>query len=171
MIAADLDGTLLDYAPEGPTPRANVAILRRLAYSGVQQLAILTNQGGLPFGVMGILRRDGRPYPSPGDFARRLNFARAALGEYGIAAVAVRVSCYHPKAPDAAIQAAARQVRGYVDVMSGVDWRVYTTDAARKPQPLMLRNVRATIYYGDSDEDEQAATAAGCHFVRVARFL
>jgi phosphoglycolate phosphatase-like HAD superfamily hydrolase len=49
-------------------------------------------------------------------------------------------------------------------------WRVYTAEAARKPNPLMLRTAGATIYYGDSLEDSVAAVNAGIPFVAVPRF-
>lgn len=176
MIALDLDGTLLDYSPEGPTPRINHALIASLAAQGVKQVAIVTNQGGLAFGVAGKLRKDGRPYPQPLQFALRLQAAVLALNEAGIRVVFVRVSCWHdaaarqPEIADA-VQRAARQVRLWMSAFIGVDWRVYATPAARKPNPLMLRAVGATEYWGDSDEDAQAAHNAGVPFVHVERFL
>ena len=151
-----------------------------LQQRGVREIAICTNQGGLCFGVLGYTRRDGCEYPTPQRFDMRLAVVDAALSMYGISVCAVRVSCWHKAAetqPEvaAAVQAAARQVRMCLasrnrQFHSDIDWRVYTTAAARKPQPLMLRSVGATEYWGDSDEDEGAAIAAGIPFVRVARF-
>ncbi len=180
MIALDLDGTLLDYSPEGPTPRINHALMARLAVRGVREVAILTNQGGLCFGVLGYKRKDGKPYPTPAQFYMRLAIARNALAMHGIAVSAVRVSCWHKAAAQpeiaAAVQLAARQVREClakhrVQFHSDVDWTLYTTARARKPQPLMLHSVGATEYWGDSDEDEGAARAAGVPFVHVDRFF
>ena len=170
MIALDLDGTLLDYSPAGGDIRVNHAVMRDLATRRVPAVAICTNQGGLPFGVLGKLRKDGQPYPTPAQFVARLSVIRLAMEDYGIVSPQVRVSLYHPYADPAAIDAAARQVRSGLDVMAGLNWTVYTTAAARKPGTLMLRSVCATEYWGDSDEDAQAAQAAGIPFVRVPRF-
>ena len=175
MIATDLDGTLLDYSPEGSIPRFNSDILPGLLRSGAREIAVATNQGGVCFGVLGYTRRDGRSYPTPGQFFRRLDCAGVMLARAGIAIADVRVSCWHKAAetqPEiaAAVQAAARQLRAGLHGRHFPMWRVYTTATARKPQPLMLRSVGASEYWGDSDEDEQAANAAGIPFVRVARF-
>ena len=171
-LALDLDGTLLDYAPEGPRPRVNWAVIRELRRRGVKQVAIVTNQGGLPWFVMDVLRKDGRPYPSPAQFLNRLAVAVDALSRYEIKVDDVRVSCYHPRADEAAIQRAATEVRAGIQraIIAG-DWHVYTTARARKPEPLMLRSVGATEYWGDSPEDEGAARAAGVPFVKVERFF
>lgn len=171
MIALDLDGTILDYSPEGPTPRVNPLVLNALGERGVREVAICTNQGGLPWHVMGVLRRDGRPYPSPEQFCLRLRCAIVELSHRRIAAAAVRVSVHHPKAPPAAIERAARLVRADLGDLRGLDWTVYTTARARKPEPLMLKACGATEYWGDSPEDGEAALAAGVPFVRVERFF
>ena len=179
MIALDLDGTLLDYSPEGPAPKINRALLTLLARQRVRSVAICTNQGGLCFGVLGSVRKDGRGYPTPPQFVARLRFAVLALAAYGISVPHVRVSCWHKAAatqPDvaAAVQRAAQLVRWelpYKLAQFDLDWRVYTTERARKPAPLMLRSVGATCYYGDSDEDAQAAANAGIQFHYVERLL
>ena len=176
MIALDLDGTLLDYSPEGPTPHVNPAVIAALQARGVTAVGIVTNQGGLCFGVAGKLRKDGRPYPTPRQFATRLQAAVLALNEAGIRVVFVRVSCWHdaaarqPEIADA-VQRAAREVRLWLAGLRALDWCVYTTAAARKPSPLMLRAVGATEYWGDSPEDAEAAHNAGVPFVHVERFL
>ena len=171
MIALDLDGTLLDYSPESNSVRVNYAVINALVRRGVREVAICTNQGGLPWHVMGVRRKDGRPYPSPEQFCIRLRCAIVALSRAGIRVVAVRVSVYHPRADEAAIQRAARAVRADLVRLMYVETKVYTTARARKPQPLMLHSVGATEYWGDSDEDEGAAQATGIPFIRVDRFL
>ena len=168
MIALDLDGTLLDYSPDGPTPRVNRAVIAALQARGVTAVAILTNQGGLCFGVLGKLRRDGRPYPTPEQFAVRLRAAIAALTDAGIAVACVHVSLWHDYAPEDALALAAIQVES---VYYGGPVMVYTTARARKPQPFMLYSARATEYWGDSPEDAEAARNAGVPFVHVERFL
>ena len=120
---------------------------------------------------MGTRRKDGGPYPTPEQFLGRLRVARFALSKAGISVGAVRVSVFHPRADAAVIQQAARLVRSGLGRLEPLDWTVYTTASARKPQPLMLRSVGATEYWGDSEEDEQAAQAAGVPFVRVDRFF
>ena len=176
MKAFDLDGTLLDFSPEGQIPRVNMQLVSDLAQQGVREIAVATNQGGVCFGVLGYTRRDGRSYPTPEQFFRRLDCAGVMLARAGIAIADVRVSCWHKAAetqPEiaAAVQAAARQLRAGLHGRHFPMWRVYTTAAARKPQPLMLRSVGAAEYWGDSDEDEGAALAAGIPFVRVERFF
>ena len=171
MIALDLDGTLLDYSPESDSPRVNRDVIKALQRRGIREVAICTNQGGLPWHVMGARRKDERPYPSPEQFCLRLRAAVTALSGVGIKVVAVRVSVFHPRADEAAIQRAARAVRTDLGRLMYVETKVYTTARARKPQPLMLHSVVATEYWGDSDEDGGAAQAAGVPFVRVERFL
>ena len=171
MIALDLDGTLLDYSPESNSVRVNWQVIDALVRRGDREVAICTNQGGLPWHVMGARRKDERPYPSPEQFCLRLRAAVTALSGVGIKVVAVRVSVFHPRADEAAIQRAARAVRTDLGRLMYVETKVYTTARARKPQPLMLHSVVATEYWGDSDEDGGAAQAAGVPFVRVERFL
>lgn len=168
MIALDLDGTLLDYSPEGPEPRVNPAVIAALQARGVTEVAICTNQGGLPFGVLDYKRKDNRPYPKPEQFAVRLRAAIAALTDAGIRIACVRVSLWHDYATEDALAMAAIQVKS---VHYGVPVMVYTIPAFRKPNPFMLYWVGATEYWGDSDEDAQAAHNAGVPFVRVERFL
>ena len=168
MIALDLDRTAVsgyDHLPLTVNPALLVALLQR----NVRCVTFGTNQGGLPWFIAGIPRADGRLYPSPEQFVGRLQFAVSSLAQCGIEVAAVRVCVFHPRAEDRHIQTAAHQVR---DLLAGsrFGWRVYTTAAARKPSPLMLRSVGATEYWGDSNEDEGAAIAAGIPFVRVARF-
>ena len=172
MIALDLDGTLVDYSPEGERPAVNWQLIRQLAARGVTEVAIVTNQGGLPWFVMGVTRQDGRPYPAPAQFLNRLSVAVNALSDSGIRVAAVRVCVYHPRADATAIQRAALEVRaGTQRAARTGDWHVYTTARARKPEPLMLRSVGATEYWGDSPEDEGAARAAGVPFMPVERFF
>ena len=183
MIALDIDGTLLGYdSYTADTPTVNLPLIRQLA-KVTRQVALVTNQGGLPFGVMNMPRRATleagyvdtpvslipKMYPRPEFFYRRYLHLMEILHDHDIEDVALRVSCFHPKAPVAAIEKAAAQVRDLFRPHL-FDWKIYTTERARKPNPFMLHSVEASIYYGDSDEDEQAAQAAGIPFVRVERF-
>lgn len=161
MITLDIDGTLLGYSG---SPTVNRPLILSLS-TQTRQVSLVTIQGGLPFG---ILNSAGK-YPRPEDFYHRLCNLQQALFEYNIHLAMLRVCIYHPKAPSNAIHNAASQLRNLLSVFC-VDWKVYTTERARKPNPFMLRSVGASVYYGDSDEDEQAALAAGIEFVKVERF-
>ena len=69
MIALDLDGTLLDYSPEGPFPKINPAALAALSAAldrRPRQVAILTNQGGCPGGRWACCPEDARAAANAG---------------------------------------------------------------------------------------------------------
>lgn len=167
LLAIDIDGTLLDYNYNGPVAVVNP----KVALSLPRRIALVTNQGGTSFGVAGILRSDGRPYPRPGDFVGRLSALLSFLSQSRVEVIETRISVYHPRADLDHIQMSARAIRLGLATLKAGEWRVYATERARKPNPLMLRSVRATEYWGDSDEDEAAAAAAGITFRRVARFV
>lgn len=163
MIALDLDGTIISQ--DRTSDAINWQIIDALRSRGVLAVAICTNQGGLPFRVMGSDR-----YPTAADFGRRLALAARAIRSRGMYVTRVRVCTYHPKATDAAIQRAARDCRAVLAALGCADWHVYTTDQARKPNGLMLVSVGAAEFWGDSADDQGAAAAAGVPFVAVQRF-
>ena len=168
MIACDIDGTLLNYNQQpGQTPAINHALIAQLAPQ-TDRIALITNQGGLVFGWQQRNRPD-RKYPVPGDFALRLRHLHQALLEAGIMVNSVQVSLYHPKADADQLDAVRDVLWAEADDID-VPVAVYINETYRKPAPDMLAAVGVTAYYGDSDEDEAAARAAGCAFVRVARF-
>lgn len=168
VIASDIDGTLLDYdyAP-GELPAVNHALIEQMRRRD-NYIALITNQGGLAFGVMGAIRKDGRRYPRPADFLARLTYLAVALFHADFALDAVRVAIYHPKAPPDALLDVLSALGG---VFGDLPLHVWGGEDYRKPSPKMLLSIPATCYYGDSDEDEQAAKAAGIEFVRVERFV
>ena len=168
MLTLDIDGTLLDYDYKPGEVGVNRALICQIP---TERIAIVTNQGGLAFGVQGLLRTDGRPYPKPDDFFTRLQYLNQVLRENGIVFTALRVSLYHPRAGQVDIRRAYEQLRDLFYVSTLRDWRFYKTARARKPSPLMLNSIGASAYWGDSDEDEQAAVAAGIPFKRVERFI
>lgn len=171
LIALDLDGTILDYSPAGSVTQINAAVLDALTARGVRQVTIVTNQGGLPFGVLGARRKTGEAYPTPAQFLARLAAAIDALRARDIAVVATAVCVFHPGAETSAIKSAADIVHNGLRTIERGRWQVFTTAAARKPRPLMLLEIGADEYWGDSDEDEGAARAAGVPFVHVDRFF
>lgn len=170
MIASDIDGTLLDYNYiPGTIPAINYPLIRQLRQR-TTELLLVTNQGGLPFGVQGIVRKDGRKYPAPEDFIDRFVCLAGALALYGISVHGLWVCVFHPKAKPEAIELAAETVDELLFSFPGLSVHIYPGEAMRKPSPAMLNYASATCYYGDSDEDEQAAKAACIEFVRVNRF-
>ncbi len=171
MIACDIDGTLLDYAYDR-IGVINRSFVERLVKLPVDAIALVSNQGGISLGVAGAKRADGRWYPTPQLCFNRLMTVYLTLRQYHIKIVRVAYCVYHPRATPNAIANAARQLRRLINlnVPDRFDYTIYETARARKPNPLMLRAVNASIYYGDSDEDEEAARAAGIAFARVPRF-
>lgn len=168
MIASDIDGTLLDYDHvPGASPAINHALIAQLA-ERTDRIALVSNQGGLPWGMMGTTRRDGGRYPLPVDFVTRLTDLRLALSEAGISVASVHVCVWHPKAPEQAIKQAAAELSELLDHWLIV--RLYDDSMWRKPSPNMLIAAGASCYYGDSDEDQDAAQSAGIEFVCVGRF-
>lgn len=170
MKTFDIDGTLLDYdyIPGAP-PKFNWGLI-----SSVQgeTIALVTNQGGLPFGVMGAKRRDGRSYPRPIDFVRRVAALIHALRKMNVEIHRIHVCVYHPKATDETINQVVSELDSLIEnECADLPIVIWQKAEERKPSPFMLRAVGATSYYGDSDEDEHAAIAAGIPFVKVERFL
>lgn len=171
MITLDIDGTLLDYNYSTRTkPVINQELIAKLAADGVEQIALVTNQGGLVFGEQGFRRQDGRGYPVPEDFTNRLFELDQALARHGIAIAGVYICTYHPKADAGWLDATTDKLRRLLR-LTHLPCFVYPVDSFRKPSPIMLEIAKASVYYGDSDEDEQAASAAGIPFVRVPRFV
>lgn len=176
--AADLDGTILNYG-DGSTVRVNHALLSLLRRHRARAPRRYLHQPG-----RAVLRRAGQraagrrsSYPTPARFCLRLRCAIVALSHYGIAVSAVRVSCWHEAGGHAAggcrrcAASGAGNCTPTLAGFTGLGWRVYTTARAHKPAPLMLCSVGATVYYGDSSEDAQAAANAGIQYHYVERFL
>lgn len=164
MIALDFDGVIANYGDHTTTTRINTGLLALLPRER-QPVAICTNQGGMAFS-----RHNPAKYPTPLQVAQRFSAGCTFLACNGYPVVAILVSACHPKADAADIQRAAQELR--VRIARFVPaWRIYTTERARKPHPLMLRAAGATCYYGDSPEDQQAAQAAGIPFILVPRFV
>lgn len=170
MIASDIDGTLLDYNYiPGQMPAINWPLLRQIA-ERTDVLALVTNQGGLPWGVLGMQRKDGRPYPKPADFVGRFVHLCGALALHGVAVSSLYVCVFHPKADGETVMKACYDTSALLYCIGATTAHVYFGEEFRKPSPAMLVAAGATCYYGDSDEDAAAAEAAGIEFVRVERF-
>lgn len=163
MIGLDFDGVVANYGDHVNETRFNPA-LRDILPRQRQPVAIVTNQGGTAFH-----RLNPERYPSPEHVAQRLAGGIRYLSALGYPVAVLLISVYHPKAERQAIQYAAHRLRL---AMPGVrTWHVYTTAESQKPSPFMLQRAHASVYYGDSPEDAQAAAAAGIPFVAVPRFM
>lgn len=166
-IGCDIDGTLLDYGHRQGEPHLlNTALCEQLRGNNIH---LITNQGGLPFGAVGI---DG--YPTPMQFLERLAFLVTGLAQYQIQIASLRVCVSHLKATEEGIDHAKRVLE------QALRWQrdpypflsvVYDAEYWHKPNPTMLRLAGVETYYGDSDEDMQAAENAGAVGVRVERFM
>lgn len=165
-IGSDIDGTLLDYNYSEGAPTINYKLIQQWRNRSV---ILITNQGGLAFGVQGLKRKDGRPYPTPELFLSRLDALVKTLRSCDIAVPLVYVSLYHDNAP---ISTTIR-VRDILEgefVQRSFGGHIHISKFYRKPNRAMLLLAGISVYYGDSDEDEEAAKNAGVEFVRVSRF-
>lgn len=152
LSAADLDGTIVSYG-DG-SPRFNEAFALLLANAGDKVINIITNQGGLVFNLR-----------TAAQVAKRLRLATEGLEMHGINVSGVYICTAHPKASAEKCEAAAAQLRKLMPTA-----HVYGDNRYRKPSALMLIEANALKYYGDSQEDEQAAMGAGIPFALIERF-
>lgn len=170
-IATDFDGTISAYsqAPGAPL-ELNMSLLLSWVQLGVTGIAIVTNQGGVSLGFRDEDEGNVSRFRSPAEFARLINETARVLVTLGIDLYCVSVATFHPKVSSEYCHLAAGTLAQLVNLniylhASGAwDWR--------KPSPLMLLNLptKAAMFYGDGDEDEQAAMLAGMPFSKVDRF-
>ena len=153
----DLDGTLIAY---GDGSDINFKLIDQVVNPG-DKIAILTNQGGIPLG-----------YRTVEQFADRFLGLRHYL-EVGCRAkvVELQVALWHEKATRSQIMVAALNLTSVYYVRHDMRCLIWPQPDYRKPQSRMLEIADVGVYYGDSDEDERAAAAAGVQFVRVPRFV
>lgn len=161
MICLDMDGVLLNYGNHTTELRVNHEFIKELAERGVKRVAICTNQGGLVFSGS-----NPQKYPTPQRFVERAQTAIGALSEKGIRVVGVHVAFFHPKAKVSELMT----VHETLCTIVPNGFTLWESEEYRKPNPGMLNAALCTVFYGDSDEDGQAALASGCQFVRVERF-
>lgn len=167
MIGVDLDGTLLNYMGTDNKTEVNYTLLEVLRG---KEIWIITNQGGIPFGLQWMRDSRGNPkkYPLPLDFILRLQVVIESAKEYGVTVKGVSVCFYHPNADmDDVVDAHDKTValaRGLTVPFYGFMGEV------RKPSAFMLRGLDLDYHIGDSEDDEGAAENAGIPFVKVDRF-
>lgn len=176
MHVLDIDGTLLPYdGYKAPCSQLNTKLLRLLVSQDVKEIGVATNQGGIPMGELGWRRDGSLVYPVLPLFYQRLDYLSMGLWRFwGIRLVRVRVALYHPKTAGLPIVndvACRMRETAWLSKNQIPDWKVFTGEAYRKPAPGMLLDAGATVFYGDSPEDEQAAMAAGVPFINVERFI
>lgn len=155
----DMDGTLIAY---GDGRGINYDLIDQVVNPG-DKVAILTNQGGIPLG-----------YRTVKQFVERFTGLRHYLEVgCGVKVVGLQVALWHKKATRDQIAAAFMELADvyYVEGNNEMIPFIWIPPHCRKPDPFMLQVANVGIYYGDSDEDEQAAAAAGVQFVRVPRFM
>ena len=163
MIALDFDGVVANYGDHITRTEFNAA-LPALLPRPPRRVVIVTNQGG-----MALHAHAPEKYPSPERVADRLRAGVTWLKARGYEVDSVFVSAYHPRADPKDVLSAAQRLRARFEPAQP-KLIVYTDAHSRKPSPFMLQVAGATVYYGDSPEDEQAARAAGIEFVSVPRF-
>lgn len=157
----DMDGTLIAYE-QGYVPdnTINYDLIDQVIDRG-DKVAILTNQGGIPLG-----------YRTAGLFVARFSHVKQYIQDVRRAKVVeLQVALWHEKATREQIAAAFLELSGVYYPDASMHCMVWAQQAYRKPEPRMLQIAGVGIYYGDSDEDERAAAAAGVQFVRVPRFM
>lgn len=168
-IGVDFDGTGMNYH-HGMSPgnSVNRALLRVIAGKAIW---VLTNQGGLPFGVRQLEQPSKLNFPQPYEFSHRLRiFEEVCRVEFDITVKGVRASLFHPKIAVEYIMQAADNLSALALNLS-IPLYVFTTAKYRKPLPEMFWGLSLARYYGDSEEDQQAAESAGVPFTQVERFM
>lgn len=171
-VGLDLDGTILNFLVGNQAAKWNHDLIARLSEDGVKCVAVCTNQGGLGFGEKGAIRKDsGMPYPTVYQFLARVESAWLALRTYGILLTDLRVSLFHPRLLQHEIDGVFYEILRAQPGMPEMELHLYRGSLHRKPNYGMLMDVGTlTRFYGDSDDDEGAARAAGIEFHRVERF-
>ena len=169
-IGCDFDGTLTDYGFQAGSPvKVNTPLLETLRGS---EITIITNQGGLAFGIMQSNRVDGRKYPLPIDFFNRYRDFVAIAKNFDVKVIQLQIALFHPKAQQHYVDLVKDELFDLlVTHNSRFDFRIYLTEHYRKPHSNMLELAEIEIYYGDSDEDQAAALEAGIEFMKVERYI
>ena len=181
-IGLDIDGCIAAYGIQpGERPLVNLGLIFQLATWGVTSVSLISNQGGLPFGikerdvVQDLPVSDDKlitfqKFPTPNVLAYRLIYFDDVLAFYGIRVRDIHLSLHHDNAASERVDQAADELKYALDGMTRGTPFVYTSPTMRKPNPGMLKEAQINMYFGDSAEDEQAARAAHCEFVLVPRF-
>jgi len=167
-IAFDLDGTLVEY---GDGVQVNHKLIDQVIGNGdIKTAVIVTNQGGIPLG-----------YRTAFQFVYRLDAVVGAIIKAGGNVPFVVVSLWHSKSneaqrfdAEAEMSAMSPLYNPWIKHLSHTNTRVFRDREYRKPSGEMTEYLgikhNVTAFYGDSDDDEGEAAAAGVPFIRVDRF-
>ena len=164
--AFDLDGTLVSFG-NGPI-EVNKDLIDQVIHHG-DVVHIVTNQGGIPLGLR-----------SPENLAERLAAAWQAIEARGATPGTILACVYHDKA-DLSTCILAKALVRYALIEQGIpstEFSLFAHGEYRKPSGNMLRLLKhphhpedsVVLFFGDSDDDEGEAAAAGVPFTRVSRF-
>lgn len=167
-VALDLDGTLVEY---GDGVQVNHKLIDQVIGNGdIKTAVIVTNQGGIPLG-----------YRTAFQFMYRLNAVAEAIVRAGGTVLFVTVCVWHKKASKDRVLVARADTLSlcsdctpWTHALTETNIRVFTDAIYRKPSGEMTQYLgikySVTAFYGDSDDDEGEAAAAGVPFIRVDRF-
>lgn len=178
MIGSDLDGTLINFITErGAKPVVNERLIAQMK----GPIWVITNQGGLPFGMRDqrAIDRNGikigvtkpRKFPIPEEFVENMVILYRVSARLGVEIHGLSVCTAHPSGELLLINRAASIIRQKIGKeIPELQLLIYTDNKHRKPSPDMLLDAPIERYFGDDDTDEQAAEAAGIEFTRVPKF-
>lgn len=172
ITGVDLDGTLFPFGLKpGEYRGINMSVIKQLAG---REVRIISNQGGVPFHY--------KKYPNSGDFpsafdiCNRINAVWSELERVNSVVTGIYICTYSPRIESfwcgvakQHLQTSLYEMWGVVK--TGIEPYVSDLPSDRKPFPDMLIRALVDEYWGDSDEDEGAATEANIPFIQVARFL
>lgn len=181
MVGVDFDGTVINFGRErGRKPIFNDRLLASIQGKGDPELWIVTNQGGLPFGLRhqheidtnGFVVGQTKPrkHPTPDEFVSDVIVFSRYLKRFNLDLKGVSVAIYHKSADKIWIAKAAQQVKRKL-TEANIVVIVFEDPKYRKPSGEMLKGiVTLQTYYGDDLTDQEAANEAGKAFILVARF-
>lgn len=157
---ADIDGTLLNYGKRPGEPDvANLKLIKAIAKE-TSEIALITNQGGIGIGFVDVA-----------DWVKRVRFLVGILAEHNIDVKSIQISIYHDKADPELLPRQSQKLADALWKEFDFSYAVFIAPNSRKPHPLMLDAASVNIYYGDSQEDEDAAKWSRQTFFRkVERF-
>ncbi|HSG61604.1 MAG TPA: HAD-IIIA family hydrolase [Pseudomonadales bacterium] len=170
LIIFDADGTLCDRYTGELLP----GVFDKLGETQMSKVAIATNQGGVGLRHWMESAGFGEPerYPTEAE-VRSKYFAVATQVEAARMVYMDDVLVYFAFAYQSKISGK------WAFVPEGCEYRLAWSHSWRKPNPGMLISAMEdvgvaandTLFVGDSDEDRQAAEAAGCDFMEAEEFF
>ena len=166
LICLDVDGTLRQYQSEILLPNVRNRI-HEIKQAGID-VAIITNQGGVGLRYWQETGKFGEPEKLPSELMIHAGLKRLVLALDIPDAPIFRCYAYQSK-----------KTGEWSPTPPGQEDNVYWDKEYRKPSPRMIQDAidlfgakpSNTLMVGDAEEDEQAAAAAGCHFIWAKDFF